>query len=227
MTTKIIIFLAGLLLGPKAVMAIEEPEYELIAECEDYEVRRYAPYIVAETVVSADFDRAGAAAFRILAGYIFGNNRSIRPSVEIAAHSDTGVSEATGTSEKMAMTAPVFSAALEAAPTENYLYAFVMPAGYTLENLPLPLDSRVSIREVPGRTVAVRRYSGRWHEKGFLSNAAILRKALERDGLTALGAPMFARYNAPYVPWFMRRNEVMLEISPPLEQLQAESSDTR
>lgn len=200
------VLLTGLMLACGSVMAIEEPQYEVVVANDDYEIRSYEPYILAETEISGDFDQAGNGAFRVLAGYIFGNNRSARPSVEIVERSGPV------DSERMAMTAPVFSTAPNSASTDKHVFSFVMPARYSLDALPVPLDSRVSIRRVSGRVVAVRRYSGRWSERSFTSNEAILRDALERDGLTVLGTAQFARYNAPYVPWFMRRNEVMLEI---------------
>jgi hypothetical protein len=68
-----------LMLGGANAMAIEEPKYEVVQTFAEFELRRYAPYLVAETEVTGDFDAVGNTAFRILADYIFGNNRRIAP----------------------------------------------------------------------------------------------------------------------------------------------------
>ena len=58
-------------------MAIEEPDYTIISKTPSYEIRQYGPIIVAETKVDSDFESAGNQAFKILAGFIFGGNKSI------------------------------------------------------------------------------------------------------------------------------------------------------
>lgn len=190
---------AGALVVPwESAMAVEKPTYSVIAKHDGYEVREYAPYIVAETRVSGGQRRADNSGFRILAGYIFGNNMG------------SGVaSRQRAEPEKIAMTAPVIS---EAVDDSDYFYRFVMPSKYTLETLPKPIDKSIVLREVPARVVAVRRFSGRWREESFDKHRTLLEEALARDGLDTVGAPMLARYNAPFIPGFMRRNEVMFEL---------------
>lgn len=171
-------------------MALEEPEFELLQTTEDYEVRRYADYIVAEVDVAADtMDDAGNDAFRVLAGYIFGKNEP---------------------GEKMNMTAPVESR--PAGDGNAYTYAFVMERQYTLETLPKPLDPRIRLTVRPSRVMAVRRYSGSWSEKNYRKNETALIDALQAAAVRTIGAPELARYNSPFTPWFLRRNEVMIEI---------------
>ena len=126
----------------------------------------------------------------MLAGYIFGGNSR---------------------SEKMAMTAPVFSHDLG---TEGeFVYAFVMESEYTRETLPGPLDDRVEIREIPGHTVAALRFSGGWSEDNFRDHEAKLQHALDKDGVRTIGPYAHARYNAPMTPWFMRRNEILVQVA--------------
>jgi hypothetical protein len=60
--------------------------------------------------------------------------------------------------------------------------------------------------------MAVRRYSGTWSEDRYRKNEKILFDAIKREGLKAVGVPFFARYNAPFSLWFLRRNEVWIEI---------------
>jgi hypothetical protein len=183
--SRLILLLLTLLGGP--AMAIEEPSYEVLLETKHYEVRRYQPYIVAEVDVDEDFKQSGNSAFRVLAGYIFGDNAS---------------------QEKMNMTAPVESAANYG----PYTYSFVMERKYTMESLPTPTNPDVRLVERPGRVMAVHRYSGTWSEERYAEHEKILLDALATDRIETLGSPVFARYNAPFTPWFLRRNEVMVEI---------------
>jgi hypothetical protein len=205
-------------------MALEEPDYTVLKTTPDYEIRRYEPYIVAEVDVQGDFEGSGKAAFSILAGYIFGANHS-REKMKMTAPVESG-------SVRMAMTAPVISYVanersgepdhyayfkasqkkIEEGATGAYTYAFVMEKQYTLETLPAPDDSSIRFRSKPSRVVAVRRYSGRWTAENYSRNADVLMSALRRDGLAITGEPRLARYNSPFVPWFLRRNEVMAEL---------------
>ena len=195
-----------LLIGVSA-MAAEEPRYDVLTSTEDYEIRRYEPYIVAETDVQGPYGNAGNKAFNILAGYIFGKNRQSRKmamTVPVESRpADEGV--------RMAMTAPVTSRPSDTG-AGAFTYGFVMERKYTLDTLPEPIDTRIRIREVPSRIVAVHRFSGSWREENYQRHEQRLRRALERDGIPLAGIPYSARYNAPFVPTFLRRNEVIVPI---------------
>jgi hypothetical protein len=186
-------------------MAYEEPSYEVLAQTDEYDVRRYQPYLVAEVDVEGDFGEAGNKAFRLLAAYIFGENQT-EEKMSMTAPVESRTKEA---SVRMSMTAPVISTA---SASEEYTYAFVMEREYTLDTLPRPRDPRIRLREQAARVMAVRRYSGRWTEGNYRKNEAKLMEALSADGRHPIGAPILARYNSPFTPWFMRRNEVMVEI---------------
>lgn len=110
----------------------------------------------------------------------------------------------------MNMTAPVTSTPAD--DDSRVTYAFVMERKYTMDSLPAPTDPRIRIVERPARIMAVRRYSGGWSEKRYRENETALLDALQADRIEATGIPVFARYNAPFTPWFLRRNEVMIEI---------------
>jgi hypothetical protein len=187
----------------QTAMALEEPAYSVIASTGNYEVRRYEPYLVAEVDVDGNFGSAGNDAFRMLAGYIFGDNV---PEQKMAMTAP--VESTAGT--KMAMTAPVTSRS--AGDTNRYTYAFVMERKYTLDTLPKPTNPEVRIVPREGRVMAVRRYSGTWSENRYRDNEDQLLAALNDNSIDVIGDPVFARYNAPFTPWFMRRNEVMVEI---------------
>jgi len=194
------------LLIPWMAMAYEQPDYEVLEKRDDFEVRGYAPYLVAETNVSGTFQSTGNEAFRRLAGYLFGDNRS-REKMSMTA---PVMQEPAAASEKMEMTAPVTQTRGDA--DGAYVFAFVMPPKYTRETLPEPVDERVRIREVPARILAVRRFSGTWRRERFVENEQALLAALAQAGLATVGAPIYARYDAPFKPWFLRRNEVMIKL---------------
>lgn len=192
------------------VMAIEEPAYQVAGNGDGYELRRYEPYIVAETEVQGSFSTAGSTAFRILADYIFGNNSTSQKMAMTAPVESAKASEGT----KMAMTAPVESRQADTG-SDRFVYGFVMEDRYTLETLPRPNNPAISIRKVDARTVAVHRYSGRWTEANFEKHKRLLLEALARDGVRVTGEPMLARFNGPFMPAFFRRNEVQVSVELP------------
>ncbi len=190
-------------------MAIEEPDYEVLSRSDDYEIRRYSAFNVAEVELPARSGNVDNQAFRILAGYIFGNNRS---RARIGA-SGSLESSTDNESIKMAMTAPVMSADSDAGDNSAVI-AFVMERKFSLDELPEPIDSRIRLRRQPPRVMAVREYSGRWTPENFQENKGSLLQALERDGVSTRGPAILARYNSPFTPWFLRRNEVMIQVEP-------------
>ena len=195
--------LGALLAAPPTAMAIEKPSYRVVERREAFEVREYAPYLVAETVVGGSREEAGNAGFRILAAYIFGKNRGEK---KIAMTAPVTQSEPA----KIAMTAPVTQAGQEG----RWIIQFMMPSTYTLETLPEPLDPAISFRAVPARRVAAHTYSGTWSASRYEEHLATLRAALAAAGLTAVGEPIWARYDPPFMPWFLRTNEILLELAP-------------
>jgi hypothetical protein len=202
---------AMLLLAGANAVAIEEPKYEVVKTYPDFELRRYAPYLVAETEVSGDFDEVGNKAFRVLAAYIFGENRAQEKMEMTATVNQRPVAEE---GEKMAMTAPVTQRPKGGADPDTYVLSFVMPSGYTLDTLPEPLNPQVRLREEPAKLMAVRGYSGRWTQANYREHESQLLAAVERAELTPIGVPVYARYNSPFSLWFLRRNEVMVEVEP-------------
>ncbi len=191
----------------------EQQPYELVQRFAHFELRRYPAYVVAEMQVNATFDRAGNAAFRHLFNYISGSNNA-RQKLAMTAP----VILELGPSQKLAMTAPV----LQSGPlpgSENpadFVVAFVLPAGMTAETAPVPADSQVKIRTVPGSLAAVMRFSGRSSEAAFERRNTGLQAALALAGLTPVGPPRFARFDPPFKPWFLRRNEVVQDVQEPL-----------
>ena len=183
-------------------MATEEAEYKVLLKEDNLEVRHYEPQIVAETVVDTGFEDAGSEAFGRLFKYISGNNQSQQ---DIAMTAPVGqVAE----SQKIDMTAPVGQTRVAG----QWVVSFVMPGSFTMDSIPKPNDDRIALRSVPEQTMAAIRYSGFWTESGYQKNKSRLEKWIVQKGYVATGAPVWARYNAPFVPWFLRRNEVLIPV---------------
>jgi hypothetical protein len=195
--------LGVLLAASPTAMALEKPSYRVVERRTAFELREYAPYLVAETVVGGSREEAGNAGFRVLAGYIFGKNRGEK---KIAMTAPVTQSEPA----KIPMTAPVTQAGQEG----RWVIQFMMPSAYTLETLPEPIDPAVTFRVVPARRVAAHTYSGTWSASRYEEHLAILRAALASAGLTAVREPTWARYDPPFMPWFLRTNEILLELAP-------------
>jgi len=196
---------AAALLATSTAMAIEEPRFRVLEQDGSFELREYAPYLVAETRVEADFERAGNIAFQRLFRYISGNNTTQQ---KIAMTAPVTQSRSEDKGEKIAMTAPV----AQQADGTGYRVAFIVPAKYTLDTVPQPSDPAVRIRAVQAKLTASWRYSGRWTTANYQEHEAELRRAIEARGLKATGEPILARYNPPFVPSFLRRNEVLIPV---------------
>jgi hypothetical protein len=196
---------AAALLSTSTAMAIEEPPFKVLEQDGAFELREYAPYLVAETRVEADFERAGNVAFQRLFRYISGDNTAQQ---KIAMTAPVTQSRSDGKGEKIAMTAPV----AQQADGNGYRVAFIVPAKYTLDTVPQPSDPTVQIRAVPAQLTAVWRYSGRWTTANYEQHEAELRRAIDARGLKVTGEPILARYNPPFMPSFLRRNEVLIPV---------------
>ena len=190
----------------------EQQPFELIQRFPHFELRRYPAHVVAEVQVNATFDRAGNAAFRHLFNYISGNNTS-RQSVAMTAP----VVQKPGPPQKLAMTAPVLQhgSLTGGGDAAEYTVAFVLPAGTTAESAPVPTNPDVTIRTVPGSLTAALSFSGGGSESAFGKWSQELPAALAAVGLTAVGLPRFARFDPPFKPWFLRRNEVLQDVEQP------------
>ena len=186
--------------------AIEEPDFEVIKTFGTAELRQYMPYVVAEVVLDTSAEDAGNQAFPILAGYIFGKNKGDRKFAMTAPVTQT--TAPMPTPMRMDMKAPVTQAAVAG----GIRVQFVLPKGVTLATAPEPIDARVQLRLVPAATWAVIRYSGSWSQSNYLEHLDQLKAALQAAGVATQGEPVLARYNAPFTPWFMRRNEIWLAV---------------
>ncbi|MGF1448387.1 MAG: heme-binding protein [Opitutales bacterium] len=199
----------------------ETPDYTLIESDGEgrFELREYPPMLIAEVVVEGSRTSSRGDAFRILADFIFGNNQPSE-SIEMTA-------PVTQEPAKIEMTAPVTQ---EGAGENQWRIAFIMPARFTLDNLPRPNDERIRIRETEPVRYAAIRFSGSGGDDNMDRHETKLRDWMDTNGHAAVGAPMYAFYNSPFVPFFLRRNEVLLKVEVPTEtaakDAEASGSDT-
>ena len=208
MKAGVYLLVGSLLTLPGVAMATEEPKYTVLNQADDFELRRYDSQIVAQTWVSGDQKQAGNKGFRILADYIFGNNTA--PSGEsskISMTSPVKMQPQTGESQKIAMTSPVAMQEQDG----KWRVRFVMPSKYTMQTLPKPNNSEVSLIEVPMQTYGVIKFSGLTGEQKVADKTQALKTWMQGQNLKIIGDAEMARYDPPWTLPFMRRNEVMIE----------------
>ena len=202
---KLITVLTTVLLDGCSVFGIrtaDEPKYQVLSDYGHIQVRHYSAMVVAQTEVTADYKNSSSQGFQRLAGYIFGGNKKQQ---KIAMTSPVIQEQE---AENMAMTAPV----IQQKSGSVWLMAFVLPKGYSVSTAPAPLDPAVIINEIPGKKVAVIRYSGRLSEQGIEEKSAELTDWLSQQHYQAISPPRSAAYDPPWTLPFLRRNEVHIDI---------------
>jgi hypothetical protein len=167
---------------------VEQLTFKLLKTIDSIEIRRYNSFIVAKV------DGLGDRGFNILFQFISGKNTA---TAEIKMTAPV-------ISEEIEMTAPILS--------EKESIAFVMPKKYSLNTLPKPIDERIKIIEMPKRTIAVLRFSGRWSTSLFNKKSTHLMDRLSKEKIKTIGNIFSMRYSSPFTIWFLRKNEVAIEI---------------
>jgi effector-binding domain-containing protein len=182
--------------------SVEDAKYITLSQTSNFELRDYPPQIIAETEVEGTLEDAGDKAFKKLFGYISGENQA-RENISMTSPVTQKPS-----SEKIEMTIPVE----QQRAAGGWMVSFMMPASYTLETLPIPDNPDVRLRQIPARRMASVRYSGTWSEKRYLQHLQELESWIAKNGFRILGEPVWARYNPPFTPWFLRRNEILIPV---------------
>jgi hypothetical protein len=193
----------GLVLKKWVIPEAEEPRYSVEEVFDGFEVRRYAPRVVAETTVEGSFKDSLNEGFHRLASYIFGANRAerrIEMTTPVGHRRDH---------EKIPMTAPVGFTGEHS----HHVVSFTMPAKFTMDSLPRPVDERIYLHHVPERRVAVMRFSGRADESVTAEKRRELLGRLAHQDLVPDGEPVLAQFDPPWKPAFMRRNEIQIDLA--------------
>jgi hypothetical protein len=200
-------------LGMESAMAIEEPKYEVRTSQAPFELRHYAPTLIAQTIVEGDMDAASNKGFRLIADFVFGNNLAA-DSEQAAKIAMTAPVTVEPQSSKIAMTAPV-TIEPQLGSAQQWRIHFVMPSQYTLATIPKPKNSAVTLHELPSKYFVVHRYSG------FNTVARVQEKTDEalawakQQSLKVVGTPQLSRYDPPWTLPMFRRNEIMVEVAAP------------
>ena len=162
----------------------EQQKYDVVERIGRVEIRRYHPCVMADVDVNADYSTAGSIGFGPLVRYISQNN--------------------------IAMTAPVVQ---EPSARGSWIVSFVMPDGMSLESMPRPAGSSVSLRESPEFMAAALRFSGTTSTSNVTGKEKELRAVLAEHGIAVNGTMRIARFDPPWKPGFLRHNEVVLPIA--------------
>ena len=186
----------------------EEPAYETVRSDKRFQLRDYAPMIVAEVTHRGERRRASGASFRRLAAYIFAQDRPDGAREPIAMTAPV-IEERVDQDQSIAMTAPVIQ---EETGSGEWRMRFVMPARFTMATLPTP-PADITLVEVPARRVAAVRFSGYAGDAELADMEKKLAEWIVREGLRPVGEVEYAFYDAPMVPGRYRRNEVLIEVA--------------
>jgi hypothetical protein len=169
---------------------VKRQEFRTLKTYSEFEIREYAPCVVAEVKTSANYSDAGSSAFRSLFSYISQGNK---------------------TAEKIAMTAPVITAQKSDNLTEDeWFVSFVMPAGSTLADMPLPIDSRVVLRELGAEICVAASFRGKATTALSAKKIARLRAAAEKENVALSEETRVARFDPPFKPSFLQYNEIVI-----------------
>ena len=168
---------------------VETAEYDVIRKDGSFEIRRYHEMLLAQV------DQTRGAGFNTLFQYISGKNK---------AKSKIAMTSPVMTSEKIAMTSPVMSTASK--------MSFMVPSEYTMETVPEPSNPSVKIVKIPERYVATVRFRGFAWKNEVKKQTKLLLDWLHKENIKTIGSVFLMQYNPPFVPGFLRRNEMGIEI---------------
>ena len=201
------LIIAALFMASRA-KATEQPSYTASQQSGPIEVRQYGSMVAAEVAVTGDRETAVRAGFRALAGYIFGGNSGKK---SIAMTAPVVQAQAQGKGQSIAMTAPV----MQTGDGKEWTVRFIMPKAMTLQNLPTPNNPQVKLVPLKPASFAAIRFSGMAREGDIQRQTKLLQDYMSARSLKATGPASLARYDPPWTPSMMRRNEIMIPIANP------------
>lgn len=164
---------------------IEQPKYELIKKQNPFELRRYQAFTMIE---AKDQDLDSYQGFRLAFDFIQGENQK---------------------QQKISMTAPVVNQM-----NENGIQttAFVMPPKMAHQDVPDPNNQNLRKVLVPERICAVYRFSSNPKMSIIRKYEEALQRWIHAQGYVIIGNLQLARYNPPFIPGFLKHNELWFEV---------------
>ena len=202
--------IVGLLVFVYVIQNVEQPAYLVVEQQPPFELRDYPALVVAEVQREGSRQQGLSAGFGPLARYIFAKERAGNDDGERIAMTAPVVQQAVAPDARIAMTAPVTQTRTN---DKTWAIRFIMPSQYRLADLPAPAGKDLQLTEIPARRVAAVRFSGRTTDTLIAEQEQALRRWMEARGLKPAAAPVYAYYNDPFTPGFLRRNEVMIDIA--------------
>lgn len=197
-------FLTWVVWGVVAVHSIERPGYVVTQHHNGYEVRQYAPYLVAQIPVKGPWSYALAEGTRRISEYLAGANTT---QSSVAVTLPVGI-QPRPQSEYMAPTAPV----VQETKDNYFLVSLILPSRYALDTMPLPDNPEIRLVQVASVTAAVMTFNGTADQEKVNTNSEHLRTLLENDKRTILSPARLAHYNAPWAPVFLSQNEIIFTV---------------
>ncbi|ESQ14597.1 MAG TPA: heme-binding protein [Chromatiaceae bacterium] len=208
LTILSLLAVVGMLIFVYVVQNVEQPDYTLIAQDGAFEIRDYPALVVAEVRTKGDRQQGLSSGFQPLARYIFakerGGEQKIAMTAPVLQQAPTSASN-----QRIAMTAPVIQSP---ADDDQWAVRFIMPSKFQLADLPAPAGNDIRLQEIPARRMATVRFSGRTTDMLMMDQERMLTEWIQARELQAVGPPLYAYYNDPFTPGFLRRNEVMIEV---------------
>lgn len=205
MIKRVLFLIPLLILEGCTVLGIRNFEilsYKTLLKEKNFEVRVYEDYLVAAVEEDNDDKDSSKSSFGLLFKYISGNNvpkEKINMTAPVIRQDEK---------EKIEMTAPVF----QMKKGNKRTMSFVLPSKYDLNNVPVPSDPKVVIKQIKNRKVAVVQYSGIMNEEKIIKYTSRLLEWVGSKKYEVIGAPYSAGYDPPWTIPFLRRNEILVQI---------------
>ena len=191
---KLILLTIAMLSSLPAWAEIEQPNYNVILEKDIFAIRDYTSVMVVETEVFSSRREAAGDAFRRLFRYISGENED---------------------NLKISMTSPVAQTLAnqnDDDSAEKWMVRFFLPKNMDEENIPLPSEKGVTVSRLNAQRFASVSFRGSQSDKKILENTAKLKAFISQNGYEVSGRPIYAFYDPPFIPWFLRDNEILLPV---------------
>lgn len=184
----LVAILLAILFWKNSRFGVPSPDYRVLEEDGAFELRAYPSLTLVSTPMPGTDGEEGSAFMRLFR-YISGSNEA---------------------EQKVSMTTPVLTE-----PVDGGLrMSFVVPEDVAAEGAPTPLAAEVALTTFEGGRFAVYRFSGSWERSRLDGAAAELSTWIEERGLTPAGEPIVAGYDPPFMPPFLRRNEILVRVEP-------------
>ena len=200
---KLILLTIAIISSLPAWAEIEQPNYKVILEKGIFAIRDYTFVMAVETEVFSSRREAAGDAFPRLFRYISGENED---NLEISMTSPVAQTLANQNDDDSA---------------ERWIVRFFIPKNMAEENIPLPSEKGVTVSKLKAQRFASVSFRGSQSDKKIEENKAKLKAFITKNGYEVSGRPIYAFYDPPFIPWFLRDNEILLPVK--LNQKNAEN----